>query len=58
MTDFKVIQTKEITYSRDVYRIEISLGSLNQKMYSIFINGVFNKNYLRLPKDLKQFFKL
>lgn len=52
----KTIEKITVNFSKDTYTLEVTEGSVGQKIYSIFINGEYNKNYLRLPKDLKEFF--
>lgn len=52
------IKTIEIEFSKDIYTLEVKEGTFGTKFYSLFINGMFQKNYRRLSKDLKEFFKL
>lgn len=56
--------TKEINYFGDVYKIEAQEqyyfkgDTKTFKIYSTYINGRYNKTYIRLPKDLRNFFNL
>ena len=50
--------TITVNFSKDTYTLEVTEGTFGQKIYSLFINGVYNKNYMRLPKDLREFFSL
>jgi hypothetical protein len=52
------IKTIKIQFSKDIYILEVKEGTFGNKFYSLFINGMFQKNYKRLSKDLKDFFKL
>lgn len=52
----KVLKTITVNFSKDKYTLEIIEGTFGQKIYSLFINDVYNKNYMRLPKDLREFF--
>jgi hypothetical protein len=54
----KLINTIEVEFSKDVYKMEILKGEFNSKFYHIFINGKFEKSYKRLPNDLKSFFNI
>ncbi len=54
----KVLKTITIEYSKDVYLMEILEGSFGDKHYSLFINGIFQKTYMRMPKDLREFFNI
>jgi hypothetical protein len=50
------IKTIEVNFSRDTYTLEIKEGQFGSKIYSTYINGVYDRNYIRLPKDLREFF--
>ncbi len=52
----KILKTITVNFSKDTYTLEVTEGTFGQKIYSLFINGVYNKNYMRLPKDLREFF--
>jgi hypothetical protein len=52
----KTVNTVEIEFSRDTYRMEILEGEFGTKFYHIFINGEFDKSYKRLPSELREFF--
>lgn len=54
----KVLKTITKEYSKDVYLMEILEGSFGAKHYSLFINGIFQKTYMRIPKDLREFFNV
>jgi len=54
----KTIKTITKVYSKDTYEMEICEGSFGSKSYYISINGVFNKSYKRIPKDLREFFNI
>ena len=53
-----ILETITIKFSKDTYTMEISEGSLGTKYYGVFINGIFQKSYQRIPKDLSKFFNL
>lgn len=53
-----LINTIELEFSKDLYKLEVYKEEYGTKFYYIYINGTFNKNYKKLPKDLKQFFNL
>ena len=56
--------TKEKKFCNDIYKIIIEEqyyfeGDTNTfKLYSIHINGNYDNTYIRLPKDLRNFFNL
>jgi len=52
----KLINTIEIEFSKDLYKLEVLEGEYGTKFYYIYINGVYDKKYKRLPKDLREFF--
>jgi hypothetical protein len=54
----KTLKTITKEYSKDVYVLEVLEGSFGAKHYSLYINDIFQKTYMRLPKDLRQFFNL
>ena len=54
----KLINTVEIEFSRDTYKLEVLEGEFGTKFYYLFINGDFDKSCKRLPSDLRDFFKL
>jgi hypothetical protein len=54
----KVLKTITREYSKDVYLMEILEGSFGDKHYSLFVNGIFQKTYMRMPKDLREFFNI
>lgn len=54
----KLINTIEVNFSKDLYKLEVLEGEFNSKFYHIFINGNFEKSYKRLPSDLRGFFGL
>ena len=53
-----IINTIEVEFSKDLYKLEVLKGEYGTNFYHIYINGNFDRSYLRLPKDLKQFFGL
>jgi hypothetical protein len=55
-TTMTTIKTIEVNFSRDTYKLEIKEGQFGSKIYSTYINGVYDRNYVRLPKDLREFF--
>ena len=46
----KILKTITVNFSKDTYTLEVTEGTFGQKIYSLFINGVYNKNYMRLLK--------
>lgn len=54
----ELINTIKVEFSKDLYKLEILQGDFGSTFYYIYINGKFEKNYKRLPKDLKSFFGL
>ena len=50
------VNTIEVEFSRDTYKLEVLEGEFGTKFYHLFINGDFDKSYKRLPSDLKDFF--
>jgi len=52
----KLINTIEIEFSKDLYKLEVLEGEFGTKFYHIFTNGIFDRSYKRLPKDLRDFF--
>jgi len=60
----KETTTKEVNFCNDIYKIIIEEqyyfegDTKTFKMYSTYINGSYDKTYIRLPKDLRNFFNL
>ena len=54
----KTVNTIEVEFSKDTYKLEVLEGEFGTKFYHLFINGDFDKSYKRLPSDLRDFFKL
>jgi len=52
----KLINTIEIEFSKDIYKLEVLEGEFSTKFYHLFIGGKFEKSYKRLPSDLRSFF--
>lgn len=52
----KILKTITVNFSKDTYTLEVKEGTFGNKIYSLFINDVYNRNYKRLPKDLREFF--
>mgnify|MGYP005992636443 FL=1 len=52
----QLINTIELEFSRDIYKLEVLEGEFATKFYHLFINGDFDKSYKRLPSDLREFF--
>ena len=52
----ELINTIELQFSRDTYKLEVLEGEFGTKFYHLFINGDFDKSYKRLPSDLREFF--
>jgi|14BtaG_2_1085337.scaffolds.fasta_scaffold00589_12 hypothetical protein len=54
----KTVNTIEVEFSRDTYKLEVLEGEFGTKFYHLFINGDFDKSYKRLPSDLREFFNI
>jgi len=54
----KLINTIEVEFSKDLYKLEVLEGEFGTKFYHLFIDGNFEKSYMRLPSDLRSFFGL
>lgn len=54
----KLINTIEVEFSKDLYKLEVLEGEFGTKFYHLFIDGNFEKSYKRLPSDLRSFFGL
>jgi hypothetical protein len=53
-----LINTIEVEFSKDIYKMEILEGEFGTKFYYLFVNGNFDKSYKSLPNDLRSFFGL
>jgi len=60
----KETNTYERNFCKDDYKMTVEEqyyfegDNKTFKLYTIYINGSFNKTYIRLPKGLKEFFNL
>jgi hypothetical protein len=53
-----LINTIEVEFSKDLYKLEVLKGKFGTRFYHLYTNGNFNKSYKRLPSDLRSFFGL
>ena len=53
-----LINTIEVEFSKDLYKLEVLTGEFGTKFYYLYTNGNFDRSYKRLPKDLREFFGL
>jgi hypothetical protein len=58
MKQMTLINTIEVEFSKDLYKLEVLTGEFGTKFYYLYTNGNFDRSYKRLPKDLREFFGL
>lgn len=54
----RILSTKTVTFSKDLYELQTVEASFGKKLYNVFVNGMYLKTYSRLSKDLKELFNL